>query len=589
MMLRAPVLQTGELRVGSRSIDRVPGVASDAEAALAADGDTLAPTAVLDGAALTTLRTPAVSVAGIRPALERFDGPLRLVVFGTGPQAEAAGGPPLGWQGIRDVMMDRIRTRHYAPGALIPNETDLAAEFGGFGQRHEVAQRHDAAGFVDDADQPFVKGGAVGAAGLHDGLEGQHRIAAFDRAADRGHRQARLPVGGEIQRRGRAVQHDLIIDLGVHCRKSLAPFLDADAILVRSATKVPAEALAEAANLRVIGRAGAGKTTMMKAAREAWEAARLELLVKEKAQVRARDAELDAHYTALFRELLTYMMEDPRTISTSIDLVFVAKAIERVGDHATGIAEHANYGVDFIEATRWIKANLPLAKVSGGISNVSFSFRGNNHVREAMHAVFLYHAIRAGLDMGIVNAGMLAVYDDIEPELREAVEDVILARREDATERLLTLSERYKDVKREVATQNAWRELPVRERLTHSLISGISDFVDADAEEAYRELGSPLAVIEGPLMDGMNVVGDLFGAGKMFLPQVVKSARGRNLFFTTEVKATIAEAEEPSPRECGMRPRARMPSPGSSPVSPAAAQAARIARTMRCSGVRGTV
>ncbi|WP_240319393.1 methionine synthase [Deinococcus wulumuqiensis] len=192
---------------------------------------------------------------------------------------------------------------------------------------------------------------------------------------------------------------------------------------------------------------------------------------------------------------------------------------------ATGIEEHDRYALDFIEATRWIKQNLPGALVSGGISNVSFSFRGNNHVREAMHAVFLYHAIRAGLDMGIVNAGMLAVYDDIEPELREAVEDVILARREDATERLLTLSERYKDVKREVATQNAWRELPVRERLTHSLVQGISDFVDADAEEAYRELGSPLAVIEGPLMDGMNVVGDLFGAGKMFLPQVVKSAR----------------------------------------------------------------
>lgn len=192
---------------------------------------------------------------------------------------------------------------------------------------------------------------------------------------------------------------------------------------------------------------------------------------------------------------------------------------------ATGIEEHDRYALDFIEATRWIKANLPGALVSGGVSNVSFSFRGNNHVREAMHAVFLYHAIRAGLDMGIVNAGMLAVYDDIEPELREAVEDVILARREDATERLLTLSERYKDVKREVATQNAWRDLPVRERLTHSLISGISDFVEADAEEAYRELGSPLKVIEGPLMDGMNVVGDLFGAGKMFLPQVVKSAR----------------------------------------------------------------
>ena len=192
---------------------------------------------------------------------------------------------------------------------------------------------------------------------------------------------------------------------------------------------------------------------------------------------------------------------------------------------ATGIEEHDRYALEFIEATRWIKENLKGALVSGGISNVSFSFRGNNHVREAMHAVFLYHAIRAGLDMGIVNAGMLAVYDDIEPELREAVEDVILARRPDATERLLTLAENYKDVKREAATVNAWRELPVQERLKHSLVHGISDFAVEDAEAAYRELGSPLAVIEGPLMDGMNVVGDLFGAGKMFLPQVVKSAR----------------------------------------------------------------
>ncbi|GHF31026.1 5-methyltetrahydrofolate--homocysteine methyltransferase [Deinococcus metalli] len=192
---------------------------------------------------------------------------------------------------------------------------------------------------------------------------------------------------------------------------------------------------------------------------------------------------------------------------------------------ATGIEEHDRYAIDFIEATRWIKANLPGALVSGGISNVSFSFRGNNHVREAMHAVFLYHAIRAGLDMGIVNAGMLAVYEDIEPDLREAVEDVILARRPDATERLLTLAERYKGVKREAGAVNAWRDLPVAERLKHALVQGIADFADTDAEEAYRALGSPLAVIEGPLMDGMNVVGDLFGAGKMFLPQVVKSAR----------------------------------------------------------------
>ncbi|GGL72661.1 methionine synthase [Deinococcus aerolatus] len=192
---------------------------------------------------------------------------------------------------------------------------------------------------------------------------------------------------------------------------------------------------------------------------------------------------------------------------------------------ATGLEEHDRYALEFIEATRWIKANLPGALVSGGISNVSFSFRGNNHVREAMHSVFLYHAIRAGLDMGIVNAGMLAVYEDIEPELREAVEDVILARTPNATENLLALAESYKGVKREAAAQSEWRERPVNERLKHALISGITDFVVEDAEEAYRELGSPLKVIEGPLMDGMNVVGDLFGAGKMFLPQVVKSAR----------------------------------------------------------------
>ncbi|GGK19729.1 methionine synthase [Deinococcus malanensis] len=192
---------------------------------------------------------------------------------------------------------------------------------------------------------------------------------------------------------------------------------------------------------------------------------------------------------------------------------------------ATGMEEHDRYAIDFIEATHWIKENLPGALVSGGISNVSFSFRGNNHVREAMHAVFLYHAIRAGLDLGIVNAGMLAVYEDIEPELREAVEDVILARRPDATERLISLAESYKGIKREASAQSAWRELPVTERLKHALVSGITDHVTEDAEEAYQLLGSPLAVIEGPLMDGMNVVGDLFGAGKMFLPQVVKSAR----------------------------------------------------------------
>ena len=192
---------------------------------------------------------------------------------------------------------------------------------------------------------------------------------------------------------------------------------------------------------------------------------------------------------------------------------------------ATGMAEHDRYALDFIEAVRWIKANLPGALTSGGVSNVSFSFRGNNHVREAMHAVFLGHAIDAGLDMGIVNAGMLTVETDLDPELRAAVEDVILARRPDATERLIALAESYKDVAKDAPAAQAWRDLPVGERLSHALVHGVVEHVADDAEEAYRELGSPLAVIEGPLMDGMNVVGDLFGAGRMFLPQVVKSAR----------------------------------------------------------------
>ena len=193
---------------------------------------------------------------------------------------------------------------------------------------------------------------------------------------------------------------------------------------------------------------------------------------------------------------------------------------------ATGMSEHDRYALDFIEATRWIKSNLPGALVSGGISNVSFSFRGNNAVREAMHAVFLFHAIEAGLDMGIVNAGMLGVYAEIDPPLREAVEDVILARRPDATERLLALAEDYRRTPGEQqAAEQEWRSAPVAERLRHALVHGIADHAEADAEEAYAELGSALAVIEGPLMDGMDVVGDLFGSGKMFLPQVVKSAR----------------------------------------------------------------
>jgi cobalamin-dependent methionine synthase I/methionine synthase I (cobalamin-dependent) len=195
----------------------------------------------------------------------------------------------------------------------------------------------------------------------------------------------------------------------------------------------------------------------------------------------------------------------------------------------TGIEEHANYAVDFIRATHWIKQHLPGARVSGGISNISFSFRGNNVVREAMHSAFLYHAIQAGLDMGIVNAGMLAVYEEIPKDLLERVEDVLLNRRPDATERLVAFGERLKKpTEGEAAVaraEEAWRSLPVEERLKHALVKGIDAFINEDAEEARLALGRPLLVIEGPLMAGMNVVGDLFGAGKMFLPQVVKSAR----------------------------------------------------------------
>jgi 5-methyltetrahydrofolate--homocysteine methyltransferase len=192
---------------------------------------------------------------------------------------------------------------------------------------------------------------------------------------------------------------------------------------------------------------------------------------------------------------------------------------------ATGIEEHNNYAVNFIEATKWIKANLPRCKVSGGISNISFSFRGNNVVREAMHAAFLYHAIKAGLDMGIVNAGQLAVYDEIPKDLLELVEDVLLNRRPDATERLVTFAETVKQQGKAVVKDDAWRRGTVEERLSHALVQGITDYIEADTEEARKKYPKPLHVIEGPLMAGMNVVGDLFGAGKMFLPQVVKSAR----------------------------------------------------------------
>ncbi|MDX1438903.1 MAG: dihydropteroate synthase, partial [Rubricoccaceae bacterium] len=193
---------------------------------------------------------------------------------------------------------------------------------------------------------------------------------------------------------------------------------------------------------------------------------------------------------------------------------------------ATGIPEHNRYAIDFIETVRWIKRHLPGAKVSGGVSNLSFSFRGNETVREAMHSAFLYHAIEAGLDMGIVNAGQLAVYDEIEPQLRELVEDVLFDRRSDATERLVEYAESLAgDGRTRVSKESEWRHAPVEERLKNALVKGIVEYIEQDTEEARLASDRPLDVIEGPLMDGMNVVGDLFGSGKMFLPQVVKSAR----------------------------------------------------------------
>ncbi|RDK09810.1 methionine synthase [Cupriavidus lacunae] len=224
---------------------------------------------------------------------------------------------------------------------------------------------------------------------------------------------------------------------------------------------------------------------------------------------------------------------------------------------ATGIEEHNNYAVDFIDATRWIKQNLPYAKVSGGVSNVSFSFRGNDVVREAIHTVFLYHAIGAGMDMGIVNAGQLGVYDQLDPELRERVEDVVLNRREDSTDRLLEIADRFKGGGAKREENLAWRgtpeqPVPVGDRLAHALVHGITTFIVEDTEEVRQQVeargGRPIEVIEGPLMDGMNIVGDLFGAGKMFLPQVVKSARvmkqavAHLLPYIEEEKRLLAEA-----------------------------------------------
>ena len=220
---------------------------------------------------------------------------------------------------------------------------------------------------------------------------------------------------------------------------------------------------------------------------------------------------------------------------------------------ATGIEEHNNYALDFINATRWIKENLPGAKVSGGVSNISFSFRGNNVVREAMHSAFLYHATRAGMDMGIVNAGMLEVYDEIPKELLEHVEDVLLNRRPDATERLLDLAERFKGQGgKRIEEDLSWRNDPVEKRLEHALLKGIDKFIDEDTEEALEKYGRPLKVIEGPLMDGMGVVGDLFGAGKMFLPQVVKSARVmKKAVAWLEPHMEAEKAANPSQRSAG--------------------------------------
>ena len=219
---------------------------------------------------------------------------------------------------------------------------------------------------------------------------------------------------------------------------------------------------------------------------------------------------------------------------------------------ATGMEEHNNYAVDYINATRWIKANLPFAKVSGGVSNISFSFRGNNIVREAIHSAFLYHAIAAGMDMGIVNAGMLEVYEEIEPTLKQLVEDVLLNRRPDATERLVEFGETLKGAGNATSEKKTeeWRNGTVEERLAHALVKGIDTYIEADAEEARVKLGRPLAVIEGPLMAGMSIVGDLFGAGKMFLPQVVKSARVMKKavaqltpYMEAEKKAKVAAGE----------------------------------------------
>jgi 5-methyltetrahydrofolate--homocysteine methyltransferase len=237
----------------------------------------------------------------------------------------------------------------------------------------------------------------------------------------------------------------------------------------------------------------------------------------EKGQADTKDRKVEICHRA-YKILTEQVGFDPQDIIFDPNIFAVA----------TGLEEHNNYGVDFIEATREIKRLMPLTKVSGGVSNLSFSFRGNDHVREAMHSIFLFYAIKAGMDMGIVNAGQLVVYDEIEPQLRQLCEDVILNRNNDnneATEKLITFAETVKSKGKEEIKDEAWRNSPVEERLKHALVNGITDYIDTDTEEARLKYPKPLDVIEGPLMAGMDVVGDLFGAGKMFLPQVVKSAR----------------------------------------------------------------
>src|ERR1700744_1480992 len=234
----------------------------------------------------------------------------------------------------------------------------------------------------------------------------------------------------------------------------------------------------------------------------------------ENGQADTMQRKVDISYKA-YKILTEKVGYDPEDIIFDLNIFAIA----------TGIEEHNNYAVDFIEAIKEVKHLMPLTRISGGVSNISFSFRGNDPVREAMHSVFLYYAIKAGMDMGIVNAGQLVVYDEIEPQLRELCEDVILNRTPDATDRLLAFADTVKAKGKEVKKDDAWRGTSVQERLKHALVNGITDYIDADTEEARVNSPKPLDVIEGPLMDGMNVVGDLFGSGKMFLPQVVKSAR----------------------------------------------------------------